>query len=612
MGCYLPELVSIVMPVYNGEKYFEAALNSALSQDYDELEIIVVDDGSIDTHYVKNTCLIKQDNRIKFYRKVNGGVGSALNYAIKKASGKYISWLSHDDAYDTNKISEQIKYFKSINENKAAIYSSYKVIDENGNLLSNVDVENELSRSVTNLGPLEYGVLHGCSVLMLREEMIKIGLFREELKYVQDYEFWLRCISNGIKFHLINKPLVSSRQHKEQNGTVNNTADENYKLWQEITNYWIKEVENGYAKINSKLKLIAAYYDFFETIHFNVENVDMSGAIENLKRYEINLLNSMKVNVIIPAKKRLHETERAVLSVMAQEHKNVYITIVDDNEYQGNDSIYHELIINSQVQGNYIIVKNEQIMGVAAARNLGIEKSDSDYICFLDNDDYFTPGKIIEQLKIMLINELDFSWTSYYRNDSLQRKTYSINADVNIDKNINWRQSLIDYFPICSSTIMIKTNLAKKYLRYPEEEKIGEDLIAYINLFKSSEIKIGYINMALSFISYSKKSSSAKIENQEYFQNIFRDLLGKTSDNEMEPLFGRSLMTSSCRFGFATLEPPKLGPTIIKDIPKVATTPLMLGVSAIKKMVWRLDSRLGKPRIFRNLLFKLIVKRVRK
>lgn len=98
-------LVSIVIPVYNGENYLEEAIHSALNQSYENIEIIVVNDGSTDN--TENIAL-KYKDKIKYFKKENGGVSSALNLGIKNMTGEYFSWLSHDDLYYEDKIERQI------------------------------------------------------------------------------------------------------------------------------------------------------------------------------------------------------------------------------------------------------------------------------------------------------------------------------------------------------------------------------------------------------------------------------------------------------------------------------------------------------------------------
>ena len=104
-------LVSIVIPVYNAEKYIERALKSLINQSYKNIEVIVVNDGSTDN---TEKIVKKYVDKIRYFYKENGGVASALNLGIKNMKGEYFSWLSHDDVYYTNKIERQIEELKNI------------------------------------------------------------------------------------------------------------------------------------------------------------------------------------------------------------------------------------------------------------------------------------------------------------------------------------------------------------------------------------------------------------------------------------------------------------------------------------------------------------------
>jgi len=103
-------LVSIVIPVYNGSNFLKEAIQSALSQTYNNIEIIVVNDGSNDNNKTEQIALSFK-NKIRYLKKNNGGVSSALNLGIRKMNGDFFSWLSHDDLYEKDKIQNQIEYF---------------------------------------------------------------------------------------------------------------------------------------------------------------------------------------------------------------------------------------------------------------------------------------------------------------------------------------------------------------------------------------------------------------------------------------------------------------------------------------------------------------------
>ena len=110
-------LVSIIIPVYNGSKYMRQAIDSALRQSYKNIEIIVVNDGSDDNGETDKTALSYGD-KIRYFKKENGGVSSALNLGIREMKGDYFSWLSHDDFYLENKIESEIEALKKIDEKK--------------------------------------------------------------------------------------------------------------------------------------------------------------------------------------------------------------------------------------------------------------------------------------------------------------------------------------------------------------------------------------------------------------------------------------------------------------------------------------------------------------
>ena len=133
MGVEYSPKVSIIIPVYNGSNYLRNAIDCALEQTYDNLEVIVVNDGSKDDGATERIALSYGD-KIRYFSKENGGVSSALNYGISRMRGEYFSWLSHDDAYTPNKITDAIQTListGSMDQNTIA-YTSGFYIDKDG------------------------------------------------------------------------------------------------------------------------------------------------------------------------------------------------------------------------------------------------------------------------------------------------------------------------------------------------------------------------------------------------------------------------------------------------------------------------------------------------
>lgn len=229
--------VSIIIPVYNGEKFIKKSIKSALKQNYKNLEVIVVNDGSTDN---TDKIVKKFNNKIKYISKENGGVSSALNLGIKNASGEYISWLSHDDLYKTNKIKVQINYLNKCKQSNVILYSNYAFITENGRVWKKSQkMPYEELEKYPELALLK-GYINGITLLIPKEAFEKYGYFNEKLKCTQDYDKWLEFYDN-YKFVCIPKSLVQTRLHSAQ---TTNTSPfvkiEGNILWHKIIN-WLSD-----------------------------------------------------------------------------------------------------------------------------------------------------------------------------------------------------------------------------------------------------------------------------------------------------------------------------------------------------------------------------------
>lgn len=102
--------ISIIVPVYNSEKYITDCLTSLINQTYKNIEIIIVDDGSNDKSFKICSKYSKKDSRIKIYKKLNGGVSSARNFGIEQSTGSFIMFVDSDDYLNINSIENAVKY----------------------------------------------------------------------------------------------------------------------------------------------------------------------------------------------------------------------------------------------------------------------------------------------------------------------------------------------------------------------------------------------------------------------------------------------------------------------------------------------------------------------
>jgi len=210
--------VSVLMPAYNGEKYIGQAIESVLSQSFSDLELIVVDDGSVD-----DTMAIVErymsDSRLVCLESVgNKGVAAARNRALSHSNGRFISFLDQDDAWLPNKLEVQVKILED-NPDVAMVHSDVMVMDEVGFVVNRDDylVSMDSVINVRNIFPELFARcdIQVLTVLLRKSVLDNTGWFNEELAGVDDYELWLRIAKRYSVAH-IKTALAMYRKHPQQ------------------------------------------------------------------------------------------------------------------------------------------------------------------------------------------------------------------------------------------------------------------------------------------------------------------------------------------------------------------------------------------------------------
>ena len=197
--------VSIIIPVYNGEKYIREAVDSALNQTYKDFEIIVIDDGSKDN---TPNILENYDNKIRWKSQKNKGQAFAINEGINMAKGKYIAYLDADDVCLPERFENQVKYLDE-HSNVGLVYSDRYQINENGIIQRVIK-----SQPHDNFVLLQNNYIPRSAVMHKRECLNEVGLFDESITGDDDWDMWIR-ISEKFEMGYIGKPLVKYRVHKE-------------------------------------------------------------------------------------------------------------------------------------------------------------------------------------------------------------------------------------------------------------------------------------------------------------------------------------------------------------------------------------------------------------
>jgi glycosyltransferase involved in cell wall biosynthesis len=203
-------LVSIVMPVYNGERYIKEAIESILDQTFEDFELIIVNDGSND----KTLQIIKQyaakDERIKVISRQNKGVSASRNEAIGRAKGKYIAMQDADDISYKERLRKQVQNLEA-NSDVGLLGMNYYVIDEKGK-------KNFTTNVFTNPHDLKLAEIFsnqfGQGTIMARAKYLRDNQYEEDLRLGEDYDLWAR-LSHVTNIANLAEPLYEWRRHDD-------------------------------------------------------------------------------------------------------------------------------------------------------------------------------------------------------------------------------------------------------------------------------------------------------------------------------------------------------------------------------------------------------------
>ncbi len=221
--------ISIVIPVYNGSNYMKEAIDSALSQTYDNYEVIVVNDGSND-HGKTEEIAKSYGDKIKYIgREDNKGIAYTLNEGIQNMSGDYFAWLSHDDLYKSDKLAQQVNYLNEVMarnnkypSNHICLCGASENINSEGSVIRQRKMQSRTesirSKSELLLDNLKNYGIGGCTVLIPRAAFEDAGGFDAYWRTMQDANMWFRLILKGYTFCYLDKRLVQSRSHGEETG----------------------------------------------------------------------------------------------------------------------------------------------------------------------------------------------------------------------------------------------------------------------------------------------------------------------------------------------------------------------------------------------------------
>ena len=276
---------SIIIPVYNGEKYIEKSINSVLDNECNNYEIIVVNDGSNDNteNIIKKIQRNNKNRKIKYFRKENSGVSSARNLGIDKAIGDYILFLDSDDEFENNLI-DAVNLITEKYKERFIVFNRKDLIDSKEKCIlineKEIKMYNKDEYIISRFALAYHSCFLVTNKIYWRESIIENNIkFKEDIQLSEDLVFnfeYIRCMQNVLEI-----PNIFYLRHYHNNSTI------------------IKNIENYFEK---NIKVIDDYLSDIYPIQI-LRKVYIHFAFISIDR----LVNKMDFNTNL---ERAHELKK--------------------------------------------------------------------------------------------------------------------------------------------------------------------------------------------------------------------------------------------------------------------------------------------------------------
>lgn len=276
--------ISVIMPVYNAEKFIKETIESLLNQTFSDFELIIIDDGSVDNSYEIIRCYL--DKRIKYFKnEKNSGIVFSLNRALEIASAEYIARIDADDICFRDRLKLQFDFLEH-NKNVGVCSGDICYIDADG--VEGVTVKMPKSNDECKIKFL-FGnpVIHPASMFR-RALAIRVGGYTSGMEPAEDYDFWLK-LQEVSEIQNIDEILLKYRTHSTNYSTI-----KRHEYKQKFTKL---------LRIKSKLRFSDIIEDKFLNFHIRLiigtwnEKTSLKEALQLKKWKKSILFNNKKIGV---------------------------------------------------------------------------------------------------------------------------------------------------------------------------------------------------------------------------------------------------------------------------------------------------------------------------
>ena len=500
------ELISIIVPIYNTEKYLRQCLDSIINQTYANFEVLLVNDGSTDLSGMICQEYVENDSRFRYFEKENGGVSSARNLGLERSGGAYITFIDSDDWVESNHLEALLKGIKENNTDIAV--SKHKSFNTEDGLFyfpaysnqsqNDLCIKKKQIRPFLELFPKLNYLTHdfACIASKLFKKSLTQNLFLDEkLTQSEDLDYFFKLYLRAESIVYIDEVTYIYVQHGQN---ASHHPSEASALC-DIKVHW-----NMLDFIN-ELK-IPNYYYLERIKHLLSYWKNSFPDSKDIKVYETmvtNLENDITyprplISLIVPIYNVENYLRMCLDSIANQTYSNIEVLLVNDGSPDGSAAICQEFVAKDS-RFRYIEKENG---GLSDARNAGIAEAEGEFLSFIDSDDWIEPTYVEDLYRAALLNDAEVV-VSNYQEFHQERNVYLIHLFDDYYETHYSGEELIQQLPLLERRdLSFKTSWGILFARrlfdiisFPKG-KIIEDTRTNYRLFAES-CRSTYIHKAL-------------------------------------------------------------------------------------------------------------------
>lgn len=479
-------IVSVIMPVYNGETYLRQCLDSVVNQTLKEIEIICVDDGSSDRSVEILKEYAAKDERVMVLQQANAGAGAARNNGLSKASGKYLSFLDSDDFFETDMLEKAVEKIAADRADFVVFRCDHYLNDTNTFKKAAYTLKKQTLPPYTpfNFRQITDNVFKAFvgwawDKVYDREFVMKHNLKFQEQRTSNDMLFVFSALVLAKRITCLDTVLAHQRRNNGE--SLSNTREKSWfcfynalkalrdvlkekglyeELKKDFVNYavhfslWNLNTITGecYEKLYTKL-----HEEWFEELEVTGHdeayfyNKTEYKQLADILRYDFKEYNT-KLSVVIPVYNAEKYIRQCLDSILTKQKIALEVICVDDCSTDGTPAILKEY---QDKYENVTVIRNETNLYAGTCRNKGLMAAKGQYVHFLDSDDYVVDN-VYEKL-YTLAKENDLDWV----------KTTSEGFDDETGETIeNPRYSMEKMYEGFFGTLLDFQHFPKKFMDY--------------------------------------------------------------------------------------------------------------------------------------------------